>query len=92
MSDIFREVDEEVRRVIEINYTRAKEILDSNLDKLHAMAAALVKYETIDEGQLKDIMEGRVPKPPSDWDDSLSSPPPKTPLEGQPGSAVGSPA
>ena len=57
-------IDEEVRRVIEINYTRAKEILDSNLDKLHAMAAALVKYETIDESQLKDIMEGRPPKPP----------------------------
>ena len=85
-------IDEEVRRVIEINYTRAKEILDNNLDKLHAMAAALVKYETIDEGQLKDIMEGRPPKPPSDWDDSLSNPPPKTPLEGQPGSVVGSPA
>ncbi len=85
-------IDEEVRRVIEINYTRAKEILDSNLDKLHAMAAALVKYETIDENQLKDIMEGRPPKPPSDWDDSLSNPPPKTPLEGgQPGSVVGSP-
>jgi cell division protease FtsH len=86
-------IDEEVRRVIEINYTRAKEILDSNLDKLHAMAAALVKYETIDENQLKDIMEGRPPKPPSDWDESLSNTPPKSPLEGgQPGSVVGSPA
>ena len=78
-------IDEEVRRVIEINYTRAKEILDSNLDKLHAMAAALVKYETIDESQLKDIMEGRPPKPPSDWDDSLSNTPPKAPLRGPAG-------
>src|SRR5476651_1545556 len=85
-------IDEEVRRVIEINYTHAKEILDANLYRLHAMAAALIKYETIDEHQLKDIMEGRPPKPPSDWDDSLSNTPPQTPLEGQPASVVGSPA
>ena len=34
------------------------------------MAEALMKYETIDEGQLKDIMAGRTPQPPRDWDDS----------------------
>ena len=52
-------IDEEVRRVIEGNYTRAKAILQSNLDKLHNMADALIKYETIDEEQLKDIMAGK---------------------------------
>ena len=57
-------IDEEVRRVIEGNYTRAKTILESNLDKLHTMADALIKYETIDEEQLKDIMAGKAPKPP----------------------------
>ena len=40
-----------------------------NLDKLHKMAEALIKYETIDETQIKDIMEGREPKPPAGWDD-----------------------
>jgi cell division protease FtsH len=34
------------------------------------MAAALIKYETIDEGQIKDIMEGREPRPPEDWEDT----------------------
>ncbi|HXS92084.1 MAG TPA: ATP-dependent zinc metalloprotease FtsH [Steroidobacteraceae bacterium] len=63
-------IDEEVRRLIDSNYARAKNVLESNLDKLHKMAEALIKYETIDESQLKDIMEGRDPKPPKDWDDS----------------------
>jgi cell division protease FtsH len=67
-------IDEEVRRVIDSNYQRAKEILSSNLDKLHMMSDALIKYETIDETQIKDIMEGRDPKPPADWDESPTSP------------------
>jgi cell division protease FtsH len=68
-------IDEEVRRVIETNYKRAREILDTNLDKLHAMADALIKYETIADDQIKDIMAGRTPRPPDGWDDSASSPP-----------------
>jgi len=72
-------IDEEVRRVIEHNYTRAKSILENNLDKLHTMADALIKYETIDEEQLKDIMAGNAPKPPKDWDDTLSNKPPQAP-------------
>jgi cell division protease FtsH len=75
-------IDEEVRRVIEQNYTRAKGILEGNLEKLHMMAEALIKYETIDEEQLKDIMAGRTPKPPVGWDDTLSNKPPKAPAEG----------
>ncbi len=63
-------IDEEVRRVIETNYNRAKEILQSNIDKLHAMAEALIKYETIDDAQIKDIMAGRTPSPPEGWDSS----------------------
>jgi cell division protease FtsH len=68
-------IDEEVRRLIDSNYTRAKDILESGVDKLHKMAEALIKYETIDEGQIKDIMEGREPKPPQDWDDTPSAKP-----------------
>jgi cell division protease FtsH len=65
-------IDEEVRRLIDTNYQRAKNILESSLDKLHKMADALIKYETIDEGQIKDIMEGRDPKPPAGWDDTAA--------------------
>jgi cell division protease FtsH len=65
-------IDEEVRRLIDTNYQRAKNILESHLDKLHKMSEALIKYETIDETQIKDIMEGRDPKPPAGWDDTTS--------------------
>jgi len=85
-------IDEEVRSVIEGNFQRARQILVGSLDKLHAMAEALVKYETIDEEQLKDIMAGRTPKPPKDWDETLSNKPPKSPAEGTPGGSIGSPA
>ena len=84
-------IDEEVRRVIEGNYKRAREILTAALDKLHAMAETLIKYETIEDEQLKDIMAGRTPKPPSGWDDSLSHRPPMPPGP-LPGAPLGSPA
>jgi cell division protease FtsH len=86
-------IDEEVRRVIESNYQRARQILTTSLDKLHLMSDALMKYETIDEEQLKDIMSGKAPKPPAGWDDTLSNKPPKSPTEGPaPGGPIGSPA
>ncbi len=66
-------IDEEVRNIIDANYKRAKKILDDNVDILHSMAKALIKYETIDATQIKDIMEGRKPQPPEDWDDSVGS-------------------
>ena len=62
-------IDEEVRRVIDTNYERARTILARELEKLHKMAEALIKYETIDEHQIREIMEGREPTPPADWDD-----------------------
>jgi cell division protease FtsH len=63
-------IDEEVRRVIEMNYKRARQILETNLEKLHAMAEALIKYETLADEQIRDIMAGRTPKPPEGWDDT----------------------
>ena len=66
-------IDEEVRAVIDRNSSRAKSILKENVELLHAMAAALLKYETIDEAQIKDIMEGREPQPPEDWDEDTGS-------------------
>ena len=72
-------IDEEIRRIIDSNYERARKILTDNVDKLHAMADALIKYETLGEVQIKDIMEGRDPQPPADWDDT---PEPKQPEDG----------
>jgi cell division protease FtsH len=63
-------IDEEIRAVIDRNYQRSKDILTEHMDKLHTMAEALIKYETIDSDQIKDIMSGKSPRPPKDWDDS----------------------
>lgn len=62
-------IDEEVRDIIDRNYTRAEELLKEHEDKLHAMAKALMKYETIDAKQIDDIMSGKDPRPPEGWDD-----------------------
>jgi cell division protease FtsH len=62
-------IDEEIRTLIDTCYTQAKEILERNREKLDLMAAALMKYETIDERQIGDIMAGRKPPPPAGWDE-----------------------
>ena len=67
-------IDEEVRAIIDYNYGRAKKILEENIETLHGMAKALMKYETIDEHQIKEIMDGKDPTPPTGWDDSPNKP------------------
>jgi cell division protease FtsH len=62
-------IDEEVRGLVDSCYNEAKQVLTENEDKLHVMAAALMKYETIDETQIKDIMNDREPRPPEGWDE-----------------------
>jgi len=66
-------IDEEVRAVIDRNYRRAETILKEQRDKLDNMAEALIKYETIDQDQIADIMAGKPPRPPADWDDEDSN-------------------
>ena len=61
------DIDAEVRRLIDQNYQHARELLEANLDKLHLMADALIRYETIDSGQIDSIMDGKEPGPPADW-------------------------
>jgi cell division protease FtsH len=68
-------IDVEVRRVVEAAYETATQILTDKRAQLDAMAEALIKYETLDDQQMRDIMEGRVPKPPEGWDDSGSAGP-----------------
>jgi len=67
-------IDEEIRVIIDRNYQRAENILTEQRDKLDAMAAALIKFETIDQEQIADIMAGKPPRPPADWSDDDASP------------------
>ncbi len=90
-------IDEEVRLIIDGNYKHAEEILKEKRVILDALAQALMKYETIDQKQLADVMEGREPRPPEGWGSSGSSnsgssdPEPKSEPEDK-SSGVGGPA
>ena len=67
--DTARVIDEEIRDFIDRNYKRAEEILNDNLDILHSMSDALMKYETIDTGQIDQLMAREDVSPPKDWSD-----------------------
>jgi cell division protease FtsH len=64
-----RLIDSEIKDIIDRTYGKAEDILKTNLEKLHLMAEALIKYETLDTHQIDDIMEGKSPRPPSEWSD-----------------------
>jgi len=68
-ADTKRQIDEEIRRIIDDCYATAETLLKDNIDKLHVMADALMEYETIDTDQIDDIMEGKAPRPPADSND-----------------------
>ena len=71
--DTVRAIDSEIRTLIDRNYQRSVDILKDNEDKLHVMADALMKYETIDSSQIDSIMDGKIPGPPQDWTEDGSS-------------------
>ena len=60
-----QKVDAEIRKIIDEQYRVARKLIEDNKDKMHAMAKALLEWETIDAEQIQDILEGREPKPPS---------------------------
>ena len=62
-----QKVDSEVRRIIDMQYSLARKLIEENQDKMHVMAKALIEWETIDVEQLDDIMAGRAPRAPTDW-------------------------
>lgn len=66
------DIDNEIRAVIDRCYSQAKEILETNRHILEAMADALMQYETIDAGQIDDIMAGKAPRPPHSGSSSLT--------------------
>ena len=73
-SDTAKLIDDEVRVIIDRNYARARAILEQNMDIMHAMKDALVKYETIDAGQIDDLMERKSDiREPAGWGDSPSN-------------------
>jgi cell division protease FtsH len=81
--DTMRKVDGVIRRIIDEQYGIARKLIEDHKDKMHAMAHALLEWETIDAEQIDDIMNGKPPRPPKDWTPSAS----KTP--GGPAAPVG---
>ena len=79
--ETMRKVDAEVRRIIDEQYTVARQLIEDNQDKMHAMAKALLEWETIDGDQIEDIFQGKPPRPPKDWT-------PSAPKSGGPGAPV----
>ena len=71
--DTARAIDAEIKSLIDRNYERAQKILEDNIDILHSMKDALMKYETIDAKQIDDLMNRTDVRPPADWDDSKPS-------------------
>ena len=59
-----QKVDAEIRTIIDRQYAVARKLIEDNKDKMHAMAKALLEWETIDADQINDIIEGRDPRPP----------------------------
>ncbi|SHH72515.1 ATP-dependent zinc metalloprotease FtsH [Ferrimonas marina] len=68
--DTAQMIDEEVKEFIDRNYERARQLLVDNMDILHSMTDALMKYETIDARQIDDLMERKEVRPPADWDNN----------------------
>ena len=84
--DTAQAIDEEVRAIIDGCYSEAEQILTDNIDKLHAMADALMEFETLSTEQLDDIMAGAKPRHPSDPQPPTSGP------DSSPESPIGGPA
>lgn len=57
-------VDAEIRKILDTQYALARKLLEDNRDKVEAMTAALMEWETIDREQVQDIMAGLPPRPP----------------------------
>jgi cell division protease FtsH len=74
-----QKVDAELRRIIDQQYQVARKIIEDNRGKVEKMAKTLLEWETMDADQLKDIMEGRDPRPPKPVTTTTSVPPKDVP-------------
>jgi cell division protease FtsH len=77
--ETMRQVDAEIRRIIDEQYGLARKLLEDNRDKVEAMTAALIEWETIDADQINDIMEGKTPRPPKQPSSMTQAPRDNTP-------------
>ena len=68
-----QKVDTEIRRIVDEQYSVARKIIEDNSEKMHAMASALLEWETIDAEQIEDIAQGRPPRAPKSSDNDNSS-------------------
>lgn len=90
-----QQVDQEIRRIIDEQYSLARRLLEENRDKVEAMTAALLEYETIDAEQINDIMAGKPPRPPKPGSGFAAKPEetkPAEPTEPAASSATSDPA
>ena len=88
--ETMQKVDQQIRRIIDEQYSVARQLIEDNKDKMHAMAQALLDWETIDAEQIDDIMSGKPPRPPKDWTPSVnkaSGPTPPVNPDGAPAAA-----
>jgi cell division protease FtsH len=80
-----QKVDLEIRKIIDQQYSIARQLIEDHKDKMHAMARALLEWETIDSEQIDDIMSGKPPRPPKDG----TAPPPRSGGGGAPAVTTG---
>ena len=84
-----QKVDAEIRKILDTQYALARHLIETERDKVEAIAQALLEWETIYREQMDDIMEGRPPRPPKDWAPTMNrsngAPPVKT--DGAPAAA-----
>ena len=89
--ETMRKVDQQIRKIIDEQYGIARKLIEDHQDKMHAMAKALLEWETIDADQIDDIMAGKPPRPPKDWTPSASKggsdSAPSAPADGAPAAA-----
>ena len=78
-----QQVDAEIRRIIDQQYSLARRLIEENRDKIEAMAKALLEWETLDAEQIGDIMAGKPPREPK----QRATPPASTPADNSPGAA-----
>src|SRR5699024_4201328 len=93
-----QKVDQEIRKIIDEQYDIARKLIEDNSDKMHAMAKALMEWETIDADQIDDIMAGHDPRPPKDGrgnttrDSDSHTPPPSGVVSDDKGDTAVNPA
>ncbi|GIC75895.1 ATP-dependent zinc metalloprotease FtsH [Moritella sp. F3] len=72
-ADTAKLIDDEIRFLVDTNYQRSYKLLSENMDILHSMKDALMKYETIDAKQIDDLMARVEVRPPADWGESYGT-------------------